>query len=338
MNSSSTERSRVLRNVRVVVAAWAGAAALLFALMQVSPPLTAWAMSPWITPLAAILIALVLGVAATALTTVVIRLMRRERAELQTQNIEQREELEADVKKQQDELKAVKARNQHLESVLQELRIAAWYDVLTGVPNSRYLEHLLDDEPRSPADRRCLILLDLENFGEINKKYNHWKGDEYLSRFAAKLLDSSRRNEYVIKRRPPQQEEPLEIQAFRRNSGGDEFYILLNGPFVDGLGYLNRLHRRAGDFEQMAVDVLGDPHRFGFRAGLTSVGYTEKYETAAKRVCVMLGKAQETLDVSVYWASQETRSLTDEKDKLVVQEAITAFGDPTKVDREVRST
>jgi hypothetical protein len=52
----------------------------------------------------------------------------------------------------------------------------------------------------------------------------------------------------------------------------------------------------------------------------------------------MLGKAQETLDVSVYWASQETRSLTDEKDKLVVQEAITAFGDPTKVDREVRST
>jgi hypothetical protein len=102
--------------------------------------------------------------------------------------------------------------------------------------------------------------------------------------------------------------------------------------------YLNRLHRRAGDFEQMAVDVLGSPHRFGFRAGLTSVGYTEKYETAAKRVCVMLGKAQETLDVSVYWASQETRSLTDEKDKLVVQEAITAFGDPTKVDREVRST
>jgi hypothetical protein len=48
--------------------------------------------------------------------------------------------------------------------------------------------------------------------------------------------------------------------------------------------YLNRLHRRAGDFEQMAVDVLGSPHRFGFRAGLTSVGYTEKYETAAKRV------------------------------------------------------
>jgi hypothetical protein len=85
----------------------------------------------------------------------------------------------------------------------------------------------------------------------------------------------------------------------------------------------------------MAKKVLGSPHPFGFRAGLTSVGYMDSYKTAAQRVCVMLGKVQENLDVSVYWVSDETQSLTDEKDKLVVREAIANFGDPTKIDREV---
>jgi GGDEF domain-containing protein len=217
---------------------------------------------------------------------------------------------------------------------MKELRIAAFYDVLTGVPNSRYLEHLLNDEPRKPSDDRCLILLDLENFGEINKKHNHWKGDAYLSTFAAKLLDSSRRNEYVIKRRPLQEGDNLEIQAFRRNAGGDEFYILLKGPFVDGLGYLNRLHGRADEFNKMAVKVLGSPHRFGFRAGLTSVLDTEGYKTAAQRVCVMLGKAQEKSNVSVYWAPEETQSLKDEKDTLVVSRAIANFGDPFEDNRD----
>jgi diguanylate cyclase (GGDEF)-like protein len=351
MNTSPTERSRVLKNVRLAVTAWAGAAALLFALMQVAPPLTAWAMSPWITPLAATFIALVLGVAAIVLTTVVIGLMRREReelqaentrereelqaentrqrAELQAENTRQRDELEAEKTQQRDELEAAKAKNQHLESVLQELRIAAWYDVLTGVPNSRYLKHLLDDEQRSSDETRCLILLDLENFGEINKKHNHWKGDEYLSKFAAKLLDSSRRNEYVIKRRSTRVEDRQKIQAFRRYSGGDEFYILLNGPFVDGLGYLNRLHRRADEFEEMALEILGSSHHFGFRAGLTSVGYKDEYKTAALRACDALGKALEKPDVLVYWGRDETSHL-NKKERNVVEEAIANFGDPLK--------
>jgi hypothetical protein len=51
----------------------------------------------------------------------------------------------------------------------------------------------------------------------------------------------------------------LEIQAFRRNSGGDEFYIVLKGPFVDGLAHLNRLHRGAEEFERWPLTYLAFP-------------------------------------------------------------------------------
>jgi GGDEF domain-containing protein len=334
MAITSTEGPSIPKILWGVSAAWVAAAGLFLGLMEVVPEFGAWALSPWISPLIAAGIGLVLVWVVTVPVLLVIRSARMQRAKLEEQNRQQHAELEAAARTEHDELEATKAKNLHLESVLQELRIAAFYDVLTGVPNSRYLQHLLDDEPRRPGDTRCLILLDLENFGEINKKHNHWKGDEYLSKFAGKLLETTRRNEYVIKRRPPQEADGLEIQAFRRNSGGDEFYILLKGPFVDGLGYLNRLHRSAEKFETMAVDVLHSPHHFGFRAGLTSVGYTDSYETAAKRVCVMLGKAQEKSNVLVYWAPEETQYLKDEREKSELQRAIDNFGDPDDAQRE----
>ena len=53
------------------------------------------------------------------------------------------------------------------------------------------------------------------------------------------MMSESRRNEFIYKEwRPTKDSAALsdEVKAFRRGGGADEFYILLNGTVMDGLG------------------------------------------------------------------------------------------------------
>jgi len=182
-----------------------------------------------------------------------------------------------------------------------------------------------------------LILLDLQNFGEINKKYNHWKGDEYLRQFSDKVMMASRRNESLFKKRPTSTSagEPDEltrvgeenVKAFRKNSGGDEFFVLLEGTIVDGLGYLSRLQRREGEFEKMSIQILGAKHPFGFHAGLIAIGKDESYESANKRVSECLGLALERdSPLRIYWNPREMPELkAGSLQKRIVDEASQLF-------------
>ncbi len=191
-----------------------------------------------------------------------------------------------------------KAKN--LEAVVSTLRDLAYTDPITGIANSNKLKEVIERKTEGKA--RCLVMLDLKKFGEVNKQYNHAVGDEYLRRFAQLVTDSSRRNEYLFKSRPlkdPQQKsrpevKPVDIdRAFRKNSGGDEFFVLLDGTVIDGLGYLNRLIKRASEFEQMAFDIMGVRHLFAFYAGTVLVGYEESYDSVCTRVSECLGLALE---------------------------------------------
>ena len=125
----------------------------------------------------------------------------------------------------------------NLESIVSNLEDLAYYDPITGLRNANALERHLKD---GSNENRCLILLDLRDFGSVNKKYSHWKGDEYLRNFSSMISEDSRRNEYIYKDRPKNGAARKlraasaggatdAVQAFRRNEGGDEFYILLRG-------------------------------------------------------------------------------------------------------------
>jgi hypothetical protein len=84
------------------------------------------------------------------------------------------------------------------------------------------------------------------------------------------------------------------VKAFRRSEGGDEFYILLRGTVIDGLGYLNRLFSRSKEFDEMAERVLGARHPFGFRAGVIALGKGELFAHAAARVSECMGRTKAT--------------------------------------------
>jgi GGDEF domain-containing protein len=213
-----------------------------------------------------------------------------------------------------------------LEDKMSALRDLAYNDPITGIPNSNKLQKDIDE---GSDEDRCLVLLDLENFGEINKKYNHWIGDEYLRRFAHMVSSSSRRNEFLFKSRPLNADaEPRpkdEVKAFRKGSGGDEFYILLEGTIIDALGYLNRLIKRKPEFEQMSFEVMKARHPFGFSAGVVSVGYGESFKSVNEHVSECLGHATEKgAQRKVYWfktqmperITESQRNVLDETDRL----------------------
>lgn len=209
-----------------------------------------------------------------------------------------------------------KSKSKHLEDSLTWLERIAYTDPITGIPNSRALEREIDSD-KEERRARCLIVLDLKDFGQVNKRLNDWKGDEYLRNFSRMVTISNRRNEFLYKKRPPTQkhEEPKaadgteDVKAFRKNSGGDEFFILLEGTVLDGLGYLNRLQRRAGEFEVMSLRVLGSKQVFPFQfhAGLLAVGRNESFESVNMRIADFLRLAQdEGNPLRLYWNENET--------------------------------
>jgi len=208
-----------------------------------------------------------------------------------------------------------KNKTKNLETAVSQLRDIAYNDPITGIPNSYALEREIQTGNRADRISRCLILLDLQNFGQINKKFNHWIGDEYLRKFSDKVMISSRRDEFLFKKRPFNENvetkenvdgEDDNVKAFRRNSGGDEFFILLEGTIVDGLGYLNRLQKRAGEFEEMSFKLLGVKHPFGFHAGLIAVSEGESFKTVDERASVSLGLAMDTnYPTRLYWNEKE---------------------------------
>ena len=101
----------------------------------------------------------------------------------------------------------------------------------------------------------------------------------------------------------------------------------MEGTIVDGLGYLNRLLKRANEFEQMSFDVLGARHPFGFCAGVVSVAYDESFESVNKRVSECLGVAiEEGSRRRVYWVESEMPERISPFQKQILQETESLFG------------
>jgi len=81
-----------------------------------------------------------------------------------------------------------------------ELREQAICDPLTGLYNRRFLAEVLRRE-LARAERYghalSLILMDIDNFKELNDRYGHLAGDEALKRVAKALWENIRRVDYI---------------------------------------------------------------------------------------------------------------------------------------------
>ena len=96
----------------------------------------------------------------------------------------------------------------------EEIRVLAFYDPLTGLPNRRLmtdrLQHSLASTERSGAGG-ALLFVDLDNFKDLNDTQGHEIGDQLLRQVAARLGGCVRTGDTVAR------------------LGGDEFVLLLEG-------------------------------------------------------------------------------------------------------------
>ena len=86
------------------------------------------------------------------------------------------------------------------------------HDFLTGLYNRRYFEHTLSEAVAAAArygGEGAILVLDLDNFKEINDRFGHAAGDELLRTVAAALKAQVRRTDVLAR------------------LGGDEFGIIL---------------------------------------------------------------------------------------------------------------
>ena len=100
----------------------------------------------------------------------------------------------------------------HLEELSQRLRTMAYQDALTGLYNHRYFyEQFSHEIERSLryGEPLAVLLMDMNNFKQINDTYGHMVGDKYLSLVGQVIARQIRSSDIAAR------------------YGGDEFVVLL---------------------------------------------------------------------------------------------------------------
>lgn len=125
---------------------------------------------------------------------------------------------------------------------LRAVQRLALTDALTGLPNRRAFEQVLEREvekSRRTQSLFALLILDVDHFKSINDRHGHSAGDEALRAIARILKATSRKVD------------------FPSRLGGDEFAVLLpdtaegDAPFV-----VRRIQRALDDYNQTAAIAL----------------------------------------------------------------------------------
>lgn len=94
----------------------------------------------------------------------------------------------------------------------QQLDVAATHDVLTGLPNRRFLASRLDEAlaTRAGDAQLAVLFIDLDRFKDVNDVLGHVAGDALLCQVASRLTGAVREGDLVGR------------------IGGDEFVVLLS--------------------------------------------------------------------------------------------------------------
>lgn len=125
-----------------------------------------------------------------------------------------------------------------LEEANDKLQVLANIDGLTGVLNRRAFVEQLKMFARIKPNV-ALIMIDIDNFKQVNDNYGHGVGDQVLKRISTVLLDAKREHDRVGR------------------FGGEEFIILLQDITISGLdSYCQRLLKQIKEIELSDITSL----------------------------------------------------------------------------------
>lgn len=117
----------------------------------------------------------------------------------------------------------------HIETQQKQLMEMAYYDPLTGLPNRRLFHKAIKEEYSSikyNGHESVIIILDIDNFKNINDTYGHLVGDKVLEQISGLLKENARKTDIISR------------------FGGEEFLILMPDASLDeGYEFAERLRK-----------------------------------------------------------------------------------------------
>ena len=164
-------------------------------------------------------------------------------AEMDIAAFEQLHEENDKLKKEMDEVRRqLSKRNHALQAALEEISELKQHDTVTGLPHRVILDLRMEEEiTRWERSRRplALLLMDLDNFTQINADYGRDVGDEVLRHIATLLKQAVRTVDVAVR------------------YGGQEFAILL--PETNEMGALIVAERMRMDLASQLILPLLEP-------------------------------------------------------------------------------
>ena len=136
--------------------------------------------------------------------------------------------------------KQVRQRTVELEKLAEEFRYRAFHDVLTGLPNRSLLNENFAKavaHAKRAKNRFSLLLLDIDNFKNINDTLGHDIGDELLKLIALRIAGVVRAEDLVCR------------------LGGDEFVVLAGD--ITSTAAIETIARHIIETLQQDIDIDG---------------------------------------------------------------------------------
>ena len=143
--------------------------------------------------------------------------------------------------------KYAKTKFMETEKSMYQLKNDLNKDKLTDTYSRGFLE-VWNNKIRDKSQLYSLVMVDIDNFKDVNDKYGHVVGDGVLKEVALEIMNSIRNNDFLIR------------------YGGDEFLILLNETHIEETEIIT----------QRALERVNNIDKFEFKVSF-SYGISELY-------------------------------------------------------------
>lgn len=178
----------------------------------------------------------------------------------------------------QEQVKCAEQKIESLKSELEQLRGLVQTDQITGAFNRRGLDDIFKREA-ARADRNAqslgVVLIDLDNFKQINDNFGHQYGDSVLINLVNIAKETLRPSDIVAR------------------FGGEEFVILLpDVEMEDALTIIHRLQNNLAKNFSIQVDKQSMPVTFS--AGIALRSFGEQQNSVISRADKALYQAKRT--------------------------------------------